>query len=94
MKQLHQGQEVSRSTIASLQIELSLIHGDRVADDCVQTQRDQGDGIIPGGRGRTTIFIDTSTVSSTLLLCLCFFASLPMVLRVSRYPSLLFGNLQ
>ena len=28
-----------------------------------ESQPDQGDGILPGGRGRTTIFVDTSTVS-------------------------------
>lgn len=28
-----------------------------------ESQEGKGDGIRPGGRGRTTIFVDTSTVS-------------------------------
>jgi hypothetical protein len=28
-----------------------------------QDQGGKGDGIVPGGRGRSTIFVDTSTVS-------------------------------
>lgn len=30
-----------------------------------QTQKGKGDGILPGGRGRSTIFVDTSTVYPT-----------------------------
>ncbi|WWD16895.1 hypothetical protein CI109_101327 [Kwoniella shandongensis] len=30
-----------------------------------ETQKDTGDGILPGGRGRTTIFVDTSTIYPT-----------------------------
>ncbi|OCF34094.1 hypothetical protein I316_04041 [Kwoniella heveanensis BCC8398] len=30
-----------------------------------QTQKGTGDGIVPGGRGRTTVFVDTSTIYPT-----------------------------
>jgi 3-hydroxyisobutyrate dehydrogenase-like beta-hydroxyacid dehydrogenase len=33
-----------------------------------ETQSDKGDGIIPGGRGKSTIFVDTSTVSSSRII--------------------------
>lgn len=33
-----------------------------LANLSLQGQEDSGDGIVPGGRGRTTIFVDTSTV--------------------------------
>jgi hypothetical protein len=40
--------------------------GKRIMTDEVQNQNDKGDGILPGGQGRTTIFVDTSTVSVPL----------------------------
>jgi hypothetical protein len=43
--------------------EVSLCRSDDQFRADEQSQPDQGDGILPGGRGRTTIFVDTSTVS-------------------------------
>lgn len=44
-----------------------------------QDQPDQGDGILPGGRGRTTIFVDTSTVRQLHLLFYRFTSSMPQL---------------
>jgi hypothetical protein len=51
---LFKGQEVSLYVV---RLELGLY----------QDQDGKGDGIVPGGKGRSTIFIDTSTVSGRIL---------------------------
>jgi hypothetical protein len=85
-KDLFGGQEVCPSyELGSLFIR-DLLDVFQVLEDVAdpQDQGGKGDGIVPGGRGRSTIFVDTSTVSLApivsvfhLLLSLTFF----MVMR-------------